>query len=73
MLGQFLRTLRQAKGLTQKQAGERAKLTQERVCALEKTVNPYDYGRLKAYVEGLGYDLELHVVDRENKANRRVL
>ena len=55
--------IRQERGLTQRQAAERAALQQQAVSRLEKAASNVQLGTLQRYLGALGYRLEVSVID----------
>jgi HTH-type transcriptional regulator/antitoxin HipB len=55
--------IRQERGLTQRQAAERAALQQQAISRLEKAASNVQLGTLQRYLGALGYRLEISVID----------
>ena len=72
MLGQFLRSLRKSKGLSQTKAGELCKLKKNSVIRIEKDSAPYGVERLRDYSNGLGFDIEIKFTNKLDKGDVRV-
>src|SRR5437879_1861468 len=62
-LASILHRIRQERGLTQRQAAERAALQQQAVSRLEKAASNVQLGTLQRYLGALGYRLEISVID----------
>ena len=62
-LASILYRIRQERGLTQRQAAERATLQQQAVSRLEKAASNVQLGTLQRYLSALGYRLEISVID----------
>jgi DNA-binding XRE family transcriptional regulator len=62
-LASILYHIRQARGLTQREAAERAALQQQAVSRLEKAASNAQSGTLQRYLGALGYRLEISVID----------
>src|SRR5260370_34177247 len=62
-LASILYHIRQERGLTQRQAAERAALQQQAVSRLEKAASNVQLGPLQRYLGALGYHLEISVID----------
>ncbi len=59
----ILYQIRQAQGLTQRKAAERAGLKQQAISRLEKAASNIQLGTLQRYLGALGYRIEISVVD----------
>ena len=62
-LASILYRIQQERGLTQRQAAERAALQQQAVSRLEKAASNVQLGTLQRYLGALGYRLEISVID----------
>ena len=62
-LASILHRIRQQRGLTQREAAERAALQQQAVSRLEKAASNMQLGTLQRYLGALGYRLEISVID----------
>src|SRR5438105_4694995 len=62
-LANILYRIRQERGLTQREAAERAALQQQAVSRLEKAATNVQLGTLQRYLVALGYRLEISVID----------
>src|SRR6266851_5056327 len=62
-LASILYRIRQERGLTQREAAERAALRQQAVSRLEKAASNVQLGTLQRYLGALGYRLEISVID----------
>ena len=62
-LASILYRIRQERGLTQRQAAERAALQQQAASRLEKEASNVQLGTLQRYLGALGYRLEISVID----------
>src|SRR5215471_20116368 len=62
-LASTLYHLRQAQGLTQREAAERAGLKQQAISRLEKAASNIQLGTLQHYLGALGYSIEISVID----------
>jgi DNA-binding XRE family transcriptional regulator len=62
-LASILYHIRQARGLTQREAAERAALQQQAVSRLEKAASNAQLGTLQRYLGALGYRLEISIID----------
>ena len=62
-LTSILHHIRQERGLTQREAAERAALQQQAVSRLEKAASNIQLGTLQRYLGALGYRLEISVID----------
>jgi predicted XRE-type DNA-binding protein len=62
-LASILYHIRQARGLTQREAAERAALQQQAVSRLEKAASNAQLGTLQRYLGALGYHIEISVID----------
>ena len=62
-LASILYHIRQERGLTQRQAAERAALQQQAISRLEKAASNVQLGTLQRYSRVLGYRLEISVID----------
>jgi DNA-binding XRE family transcriptional regulator len=62
-LASILYHIRQERGLTQRQAAERAALQQQAISRLEKAASNVQIGTLQRYLGALGYHLEISVID----------
>ena len=69
MVGKILRSLRKSHKLTQKEVAPAAGIARNRVIEIEKDEFPYSIDKLNRYVAAIGYDLELHFVDKGDKSN----
>ena len=72
MLGPFLRSLRKSKGLNQTEAGAQIGISKNQVLLIEHKEEPYGYGGLKKYATGIGYDVEIHFINQEDRGDVRV-
>jgi HTH-type transcriptional regulator / antitoxin HipB len=62
-LASILYHIRQERGLTQRQAAERAALQQQAISRLEKAASNVQLGTLQRYLGALGYRIEISVID----------
>lgn len=62
-LASILYRIRQERGLTQREAAERAALQQQAISRLEKAASNVQLGTLQRYLSALGYRLEISVID----------
>ncbi len=62
-LASILYHIRQARGLTQRQAAERAALQQQAVSRLERAASNVQLETLQRYLGALGYHIEISVID----------
>ena len=62
-LASILYRIRQARGLTQREAAERAALQQQAISRLEKAASNVQLGTLQRYLGALGYHIEISVID----------
>jgi DNA-binding XRE family transcriptional regulator len=62
-LASILYQIRQERGLTQRQAAERAALQQQAISRLEKAASNMQLGTLQRYLGALGYRIEISVID----------
>ena len=62
-LASILYRIRQERGLTQREAAERAALQQQAISRLEKAASNVQLGTLQRYLGALGYRLEISVID----------
>jgi DNA-binding XRE family transcriptional regulator len=62
-LASILYRLRQERGLTQREAAERAALQQQAISRLEKAASNIQLGTLQRYLSALGYHMEISVID----------
>ena len=62
-LASTLYQIRQAQGLTQREAAERAGLKQQAISRLEKAASNMQLGTLQRYLGALGYRIEVSVID----------
>jgi DNA-binding XRE family transcriptional regulator len=62
-LASTLYHLRQAQGLTQREAAERAGLKQQAISRLEQAASNIQLGTLQRYLGALGYSIEISVID----------
>jgi DNA-binding XRE family transcriptional regulator len=62
-LASILYHIRQERGLTQRQAAERADLKQQAISRLEKAASNVQLGTLQRYLGALGYTIEISVID----------
>src|SRR5947207_12704116 len=67
-LASILYRIRQERGLTQREAAERAALQQQAVSRLEKAASNVQLGTLQRYLDALGYRLEISVIDNRTGA-----
>jgi hypothetical protein len=67
-LASILYRIRQQRGLTQREAAERAVLQQQAVSRLEKAASNVQLGTLQRYLDALGYHLEISVIDNRTGA-----
>ncbi len=72
MLGIFLRSLRKSKGFSQTEAANLAGLQKNSAIRIEKDPFPYGVDKLIKYSNSIGYDVEIHFVDKENRGNTSV-
>jgi predicted XRE-type DNA-binding protein len=62
-LTSILYRIRQERGLTQREAAERAALQQQAISRLEKAASNIQLGSLQRYLSALGYHMEIRVID----------
>ena len=62
-LANTLYHLRQAQGLTQREAAERAGLKQQAISRLEQAASNVQLSTLQRYLGALGYSIEISVID----------
>src|SRR5260221_12389254 len=62
-LASILYRIRQERGLTGRQAAERAALQQQAVSRLEQAASNVQLGTLQRYLGALGYRIEISVID----------
>jgi DNA-binding XRE family transcriptional regulator len=62
-LASILYHIRRERGLTQRQAAERAVLQQQTISRLEKAASNIQLGTLQRYLGALGYHIEISVID----------
>jgi DNA-binding XRE family transcriptional regulator len=62
-LASILYHIRQERGLTQRQAAERAALQQQAISRLEKAASNMQLGTLQRYLGALGYQIKIGVID----------
>ena len=62
-LASILYRIRQERGLTQREAAERAALQQQAISRLEKAASNIQLGTLQRYLGALGYHIEISVID----------
>src|SRR3984893_17104894 len=62
-LASILYHIRQVRGLTQREAAERAALKQQAISRLEKAASNAQLGTLQRYLGALGYHIEISVID----------
>src|SRR6266566_6282664 len=62
-LANMLYHLRQAQGLTQREAAERSGLKQQAISRLEQAASNIQLGTLQRYLGALGYHIEISVID----------
>ncbi len=62
-LASILYHIRRERGLTQRQAAERAVLQQQAISRLEKAASNIQLGTLQRYLGALGYHMEISVID----------
>ena len=62
-LASILYRIRQKRGLTQREAAERAGLKQQAISRLEQAASNMQLGTLQRYLGALGYRIEISVID----------
>src|SRR5438874_762279 len=62
-LASILYRIRQERGLTQREAAERAALQQQAISRLERAASNVQLGTLQRYLGALGYHIEISVID----------
>ena len=62
-LASVLYHIRQEQGLTQRDAAERAGLKQQAISRLEKAASNIQLSTLQRYLNALGYNIEISVID----------
>lgn len=67
-LGQFLKSLRKSKKLTQSQFSEVCGLSKNRIITLEQSEAPYSVDKLAKYCGAMGFEVEISFVDKEDKS-----
>jgi len=66
--GQYLREARRRAGMTQRQLAVRAGVSQPTVARIESGDVAPSFERLRSLVRATGFDLEVHVVPRDDDA-----
>ena len=72
MLGQFLKSLRKGKRLRFIDVNDAVGYKGKNLGYTERNDNAYQVNKLVKHAEVLGFDVEIHFVDREDRRNTHV-
>jgi transcriptional regulator with XRE-family HTH domain len=72
MLGQFLKSLRKGKGVQFKALNKLLGYKGKNLGYTERSESAYQVKKLVNHAEKLGYDVEIHFVDKSDKRNVHV-
>lgn len=69
MLGQFIRSLRRSKGLTQAQIANTIGIKRQQIWYIERESACYSVDKLNKMGDAIGYNIEIHFIDQEDSRN----